>query len=67
MEEGLEIGFWYPEGRFVYPGSEIEFKDGPHRSIEIRDLFTKRNLYVVSKLYSHIEEIWRKDRSQGIY
>ena len=64
IEKSIEVG-WYPEGRFVYPGTEIEFKDGPHRSIEIKDLFTKRNLYVVSKLYSYIEEIWRRDQVQG--
>jgi hypothetical protein len=65
MEENLEIKFWYPEGKFVYPGTGISFRDGPHRPIEIKDLFTKRNLYAASKLYSHIERIWVKDRSQG--
>jgi len=65
MEENLEIKFWYPEGKFVYPETGISFRDGPHRPIEIKDLFTKRNLYAASKLYSHIERIWVKDRSQG--
>ena len=65
MEEDLDIRFWYPKGKFVYPGTEISFRDGPHRPIEIKDLFTKRNLYATSKLYSHIERIWVRDRSQG--
>jgi 16S rRNA G966 N2-methylase RsmD len=65
MEENLKIKFWYPEGKFVYPETGISFRDGPHRPIEIKDLFTKRNLYATSKLYSHIEKIWRKDKSQG--
>jgi len=65
IEKNLQIKSWYPKGKFVYPGTNIEFNDGPHRSIEIKDLFTKRNLYATSKLYSHIEKIWRKDKSQG--
>jgi len=64
-EETLKIKFWYPQGKFVYPGTEIEFRNGPHKPIEIKDLFTKRNLYAVSKLYSHIEKIWKKNKSQG--
>jgi hypothetical protein len=65
VEENLKTKFWYPEGKFVYPGTNIDFKDGPHRQIEIKELFTRRNLYAVSKLYSYIEKIWRKDKSQG--
>lgn len=65
MEENLEIKWWYPKGKFIYPGTEVEFRDGPHRIMEIKDLFTKRNLYVISKLYSHIEKIWSDDRIQG--
>jgi DNA modification methylase len=65
IEDNLEAKFWYPEGKFVYPGTNIDFRDGPHRPIEIKELFTKRNLYAVSKLYSRIEKIWRKDKFQG--
>lgn len=65
VEESLKIKFWYPKGKFVYPGTEITFNDGPHRPIEIGGLFTKRNLYAASKLYSRIEEIWRTDKLQG--
>ncbi len=65
IEENLKIKWWYPKGKFVYPGTEIEFRDGPHRPIEIKDLFTKRNLYVASRLYSYIEKIWRTDQVQG--
>jgi hypothetical protein len=65
IEDNLEAKFWYPEGKFVYPGTNIDFRDGPHRPIEIKELFTKRNLYAASKLYSHIEKIWRKDKFQG--
>jgi len=65
MEDNLKIKWWYPKGEFVYPGTEIEFRDGPHKPIRLEDLFTKRNLYAVSKLYSYIEKIWRKDRIQG--
>jgi len=65
IEENLETKFWYPKGKFVYPGTSINFRDGPHRPIEIKELFTKRNLYAASKLYSHIEKIWRNDKSQG--
>jgi hypothetical protein len=65
IEENLEAKYWYPEGKFVYPGTNIDFRDGPHRPIEIKELFTKRNLYAVSKLYSYIEKIWRKDKFQG--
>jgi hypothetical protein len=65
IEEDLKIKFWYPKGKFLYPGTRIEFRDGPHKPIEIKELFTKRNLYVASKIYSYIEKIWRKDKSQG--
>ncbi|MGY0287594.1 MAG: hypothetical protein ACUX7D_02325 [Candidatus Methanodesulfokora washburnensis] len=65
IEENLEVKYWYPEGKFVYPGTNINFTDGPHRPIDIKELFTKRNLYAASKLYSHIEKIWREDKSQG--
>jgi len=65
VEETLKVKFWYPRGKFVYPGTRIEFKDGPHKPIQIKDLFTKRNLYAASKLYSHIEKIWKEDKSQG--
>jgi hypothetical protein len=65
VEEDLKVKYWYPKGKFVYPGTNIDFVDGPHRPIEIKELFTKRNLYAVSKIYSHIEEIWRKDKYQG--
>ncbi len=65
IEENLKTRFWYPKGKFVYPGTNINFRDGPHRSIEIKDLFTKRNLYAASKLYHYIEKIWKKDKSQG--
>ena len=59
-EGNLKIKFWYPKGEFLYPGTNIYFRDGPHRLIEIKELFTKRNLYAVSKLYSHIEKIWKE-------
>lgn len=65
VEEGLRMKWWFPKDKFVYPGTEIEFRDGPHRPIRIKDLFTKRNLYAASKLYSYIEKIWREDRIQG--
>jgi hypothetical protein len=65
IEENLRIKFWYPKGKFLYSGTCIEFRDGPHKPIEIKELFTKRNLYVTSKIYSYIEKIWRKDKSQG--
>lgn len=65
IEENFITKFWYPEGKFVYPGTGVSFRDGPHRPIEIKDLFTKRNLYVISKLYHHIEKIWKEDESQG--
>jgi hypothetical protein len=65
IEDGLKIKFWYPKGKFLYPGTSIKFRDGPHKPIEIKELFTKRNLYVASKIYSYIERIWRKDESQG--
>jgi hypothetical protein len=65
IEENLKMKFWYPKGKFVYPGTNIDFKDGPHRPIEIKDLFTKRNLYAASKLYYYIEKVWRRDKSQG--
>jgi hypothetical protein len=65
IEDNLKIKFWYPKGKFVYPGTDIQFRDGPHRPIEIKELFTKRNLYVTSKIYSYIEKIWRRDKSQG--
>jgi len=64
-EENLKMRFWYPRGNFVYPGTEIDFRDGPHKSIEIKELFTKRNLYAVSKIYYHIEKIWKRDKGQG--
>jgi hypothetical protein len=64
-EENLKTKYWYPEGKFVYPGTNISFKDGPHRQIELRDLFTNRNLYATSKLYYYIEKIWKEDKSQG--
>jgi hypothetical protein len=64
-EENLKTKYWYPEGKFVYPGTNINFKDGPHRPIELRDLFTNRNLYAASKLYYYIEKIWKENKSQG--
>ena len=64
-EENLKTKYWYPEGQFVYPGTNINFKDGPHRPIELRDLFTNRNLYAASKLYYYIEKIWKENKSQG--
>jgi hypothetical protein len=64
-EENLKTKYWYPEGNFVYPGTNISFKDGPHRPIELRDLFTNRNLYAASKLYYYIEKIWKENKSQG--
>ncbi len=65
IEEALKVKFWYPRGEFVYPGTRIEFRNGPHAPIQIKDLFTKRNLYAASKLYSYIENIWREDKTQG--
>jgi hypothetical protein len=65
IEENIRIKLWYPKGKFLYPGTYIEFRDGPHKPIEIKELFTKRNLYVTSKIYSYIEKIWSKDKSQG--
>ena len=64
IEEKLKLR-WYPNGEFIYPGTSVKFKDGPHKSIKIVDLFTKRNLYAVSKIYYFIEKIWRHDRKQG--
>ncbi|MEM4000229.1 MAG: hypothetical protein QXW86_05515 [Saccharolobus sp.] len=64
IEDSLKID-WYPKGEFIYPATTIKFKNGPHRPIEIKDLFTKRNLYVASKLYQFIEKIWNEDQAQG--
>lgn len=64
IEESLEPK-WYPKGTFIYPETGVEFIDGPHRHMEIKDLFTKRNLYVVSTIYHHIEKIWKEDPTQG--
>ncbi|MEM1542627.1 MAG: DNA adenine methylase [Ignisphaera sp.] len=56
---------WHPKGEFIYPGTKIKFKDGPHKSIKIEDLFTKRNLYAASKIYSFVEKVWKEDKVQG--
>ena len=50
IEEKLKLR-WYPNGEFIYPGTSVKFKDGPHKSIKIVDLFTKRNLYAVSSIF----------------
>lgn len=65
LEENLKVKWWYPKDKFIYPNTKVEFRDGPHKPIGIRDLFTKRNLYAASKLYSCIEKIWKKDKIQG--
>jgi len=64
-QENLSLRYWYPRGTFSYPDSDIEFRNGPHRRLEIKEIFTKRNLYVVSKIYDEIEKIWRNDPKQG--
>jgi len=65
QQDGLTSKYWYPEGKFSYPGSGIEFRNGPHRTLEIKEIFTKRNLYVVSRIYDEIEKIWKIDQKQG--
>ena len=65
LEESLTLRFWYPKGTFNYPETSIEFRDGPHRQMQIKELFTKRNLYVASKIYNEIEKIWKNETEQG--
>lgn len=64
-QEKLSLKHWYPHGTFNYPDSEVEFRDGPHRRLEIKEIFTKRNLYAVSKIYDKIERLWKNDPKQG--
>jgi DNA modification methylase/DNA-directed RNA polymerase subunit RPC12/RpoP len=65
QENEFEVKKWYPEGNFYYPNIKIEFRDGPHIPINIKELFTKRNLYAVSEIYSTIEKIWKINRTEG--
>jgi len=64
-QEKLSLKYWYPRGTFDYPNFESEFRNGPHRRLEIKEIFTRRNLYAVSKIYDEIERIWKKDQRQG--
>ena len=64
-EENLYLKYWYPDGTFEYPNLKIEFRNGPHRRLKIKEIFTKRNLYAVSKIYHEIEKVWKSDREQG--
>ena len=64
-QEKLSLKYWHPRGTFEYPGSGVEFRDGPHRRLEIKEMFTRRNLYVVSKIYNEIEKVWKSDSEQG--
>ena len=64
-EENLCLKYWYPSGTFEYSNLKIEFRNGPHRRLEIKEIFTRRNLYAVSKIYNEIERIWKSDQEQG--
>jgi len=64
FDENLSGFSWYPRGEFKY-NERMKFRDGPHRDIEIKDMFTKRNLYAISKIYHVIESIWKEDKRQG--
>lgn len=57
---------WYPKGEFKYEEIEKEFEEHPGiLAPKLEDLFTRRNLYVASKLYEAIEDFWAEDEDQG--
>jgi len=57
---------WHPKGEFKYEGLEKEFDESPGiLAPKLEDLFTRRSLYVVSKLYEAIEDFWMEDGDQG--
>lgn len=57
---------WHPKGEFKYEELERKFREHPGiLAPRLEDLFTRRNLYVASKLYEVIEDFWAEDRDQG--
>ncbi|PLJ77110.1 MAG: hypothetical protein B7L53_08310 [Thermofilum sp. NZ13] len=65
-EKTFTITSWHPEGEFKYDELGREFREHPGiLAPKLEDLFTKRNLYVASKLYEVIEDFWAEDEDQG--
>ncbi|HDN17722.1 MAG TPA: hypothetical protein ENF41_01570 [Candidatus Bathyarchaeota archaeon] len=57
---------WHPKGEFRYEELGKNFRECPGiLAPKLEDLFTKRNLYVASKLYEEIEDFWTEDADQG--
>lgn len=65
-EESFTLTSWYPNGKFEYEEIKRAFDENPGiLAPSIEKLFTKRNLFVASKLYESIEQFWTKNREEG--
>ncbi|RLE91887.1 MAG: hypothetical protein DRN04_11730 [Thermoprotei archaeon] len=65
-ERAFTATSWHPRGEFKYEELGKEFEESPGiLAPKLEDLFTRRNLYVASKLYEVIEDLWAEDGDQG--